>query len=709
MLRKTVASLSVVWALVASNPFEGIDTVKVFSESQKSQIQSALDPQLPIPTTLDSSRLAVLLEPGDYTDLELHVGYFTSVAGLGARPSDVKNGHVRIDTVGSNRGDTTTIFWRSVENMETNMTTHCSQGVSFRRILSDNFIHDTTTDAAGHGGGSGGFIADCFVRDDPTTNFAVGGQQYFVRNLRASALTSNTFNTLYLGCQGSQAAASDQVSYIDETPSVAEKPYIVKDSSGNWSLVKPTLRFNAQGPTFDQYGDPVTVQGESIDFSQIFIAKEGTTAAEINEQIAASKHILLAPYVYHLEDSIHLNRSGTVFLGLGLATLECADQKPCLVVGAVDDVRVAGITVVGAVESSNDAWVQVGDPASPYDGDAGLPTILSDIHFIVGYYRHNYVRASMQINNGHVLLDHSWSWRSDIDGAHGESRNGYEVHGDHVTTYGLFSEHHWQYSLAWYGNYGRNYFYQCETPWDAANGALEDWTQPESSTNTWRYWPAPNWYTIKPRCYYVDDAVTHFFGASVGAYSMEGGGCSSWCGCQATQALDTHIQVPSAPDVQLLRVTCWKNCGGGVQHCVNDGVSDPNWIVHTNWCNGHEVLGAVSGAQCSQSTGNCSAYMNSTGCRWTNSWSCPGQPLGSQGSAADDGTDGYDCCCNQGLWHTCGDLGSSGCDWTKQYSCPGEPTTSETVSPAASDGTLGYNCCCEQEYWKDWVTFPSVV
>merc|ERR1712136_308018 len=139
---------------------------------------------------------------------------------------------------------------------------------------------------------------------------------------------------------------------------------------------------------------------------------------------------------------------------------------------------------------------------------------------------------------------------------------------------------------------------------------------------------------------------------------------------------DTHIQVPNAPDVQLLRVTCWKNCGGGVQHCVNDGVSDPNWIVHTNWCNGNEVLGAVSG---------------------------------SQGSAADDGTHGYDCCCNQGLWHTCGDLGSSGCDWTKQYSCPGEPTTSETVSPAASDGTLGYNCCCEQEYWKDWVTFPSVV
>lgn len=164
---------------------------------------------------------------------------------------------------------------------------------------------------------------------------------------------------------------------------------------------------------------------------------------------------------------------------------------------------------------------------------------------------------------------------------------------------GFFSEHHWQYSLAWYGNYGLNYFYQCETPWDAGNGALQNWQAAESSSNPFRYWPAPNWYTIEPRCYYVHDAVTNFVGVGVGAYSMEGGGCSSWCGCQETQAVDTHIQVPNAVGVSLLRATCWKNCGGGVQHCVNTGKSDYGGVVHTNWCNGAEVSGAVSLSACS--------------------------------------------------------------------------------------------------------------
>jgi hypothetical protein len=602
------ALTSFLWLCITSaargtNPFDGIDTVKIFAPAQASEIQAALDPMLPIPDSVDGNRLAVFLEPGDYQNTELHVGYFSSVAGLGEKPTDVNNLRVRIDTEGSNRGDTTTIFWRSVENMESDVTSSCAQGIAFRRLLSNNFIHNSVTDAAGHGGGSGGFIADCFTRDGYGDNFAVGGQQYFVRNTKANQLKSTTFNTLFLGCEGTQAPASEEVAYIDQTPSVAEKPYVTKDSSGKWSLVKPKLRVNVQGPSFDSNGDPVGEQADSIDFSQVYIAKEGATAAEINSQIAAGKHIVLSPYVYRLEDSIQLSQSGTVFLGLGLATLECATGKPCLVMGAVDDVRVAGITVVGGVQTTNEVWVQIGDPNDLYEGDASKPSVMSDNHVIVGYYRNNSVHTTVQVNNGHVIVDHSWSWRSDIDGAHGESRNGFEVNGENVKAYGLFAEHHWQYSLAWYGNHGQSYFFQCETPWDAGNGALQNWQEPESSSNPWRHWPAPNWYTIKPRCYYVDDSVQNFLGVSAGAYSMEGGGCSKWCTCQDTQALDTHIQIPNTPGVSLLRATCWRNCGGGVQHCVNTGVSDlnPQEQVHTNWCNGNEMLGAISLDQCTGS------------------------------------------------------------------------------------------------------------
>merc|ERR1712232_393726 len=41
------------------------------------------------------------------------------------------------------------------------------------------------------------------------------------------------------------------------------------------------------------------------------------------------------------------------------------------------------------------------------------------------------------------------------------------------------------------------------------------------------------------------------------------------------------------------------------------------------------------------------SYCTSTGCGWTQDWSCPWQPAGKQGQAGDDGSVGYNCCCKQ--------------------------------------------------------------
>merc|ERR1719230_566209 len=48
----------------------------------------------------------------------------------------------------------------------------------------------------------------------------------------------------------------------------------------------------------------------------------------------------------------------------------------------------------------------------------------------------------------------------------------------------------------------------------------------------------------------------------------------------------------------------------------------------------------------------CVEYMQNTGCGWTKEYNCPGQPAGSKDAAGDDGSDGYKCCCLQGLWQT---------------------------------------------------------
>merc|ERR1712176_1473000 len=92
--------------------------------------------------------------------------------------------------------------------------------------------------------------------------------------------------------------------------------------------------------------------------------------------------------------------------------------------------------------------------------------------------------------------------------------------------------------------------------------------------------------------------------------------------------------------------------------------------------------------------------MTTAGCRWTLDYSCPDEPLGRHGHAADDGSLGYSCCCGDNLGSICSAyMASEGCDWTREYNCPGEPAGSK--GQAAHDGSVGWKCCCEQQYWRE--------
>merc|ERR1719436_290871 len=104
--------------------------------------------------------------------------------------------------------------------------------------------------------------------------------------------------------------------------------------------------------------------------------------------------------------------------------------------------------------------------------------------------------------------------------------------------------------------------------------------------------------------------------------------------------------------------------------------------------------------------------MQSTGCTWTRDYNCHGQQGGRIGSARQDGTLGFKCCCKFKLWKKparhnkvakqCRNyIGATGCGWTKQYSCPGQ--LGGTSGLARRDGTLGYKCCCKHKLWQ-----PSV-
>lgn len=111
------------------------------------------------------------------------------------------------------------------------------------------------------------------------------------------------------------------------------------------------------------------------------MATDSDTAATINAKLSAGLHLVLSPGIYNLEDSIQVNNANTVVLGLGIATLVSAAGKPCLIVGNVDGVRVAGILFqAGPVKSTT--LFQWG--TSSYAGNPAAPGVISDVFARVG-------------------------------------------------------------------------------------------------------------------------------------------------------------------------------------------------------------------------------------------------------------------------------------------------------------------------------------
>mmetsp|Transcript_775 Transcript_775/g.1922 ORF Transcript_775/g.1922 Transcript_775/m.1922 type:complete len:634 (-) Transcript_775:85-1986(-) len=78
----------------------------------------------------------------------------------------------------------------------------------------------------------------------------------------------------------------------------------------------------------------------------------------------------------------------------------------------------------------------------------------------------------------------------------------------------------------------------------------------------------------------------------------------------------------------------------------------------------------------------CSKYLDTVGCDWTKNHNCPGQPPGRIGQALDDGTPGFACCCEFGLW--------------KEANIDDEHLEVR-VCTASHGATLGGDACCGQD------------
>ncbi|MFJ7017039.1 RICIN domain-containing protein [Streptomyces sp. NPDC101117] len=519
--------------------------VAVFDPSMSaSAIQSKLNSifQQQETNQFGSQRQAVLFKPGSY-DADVNVGFYTQVSGLGLTPDAVTvNGAVHAEADWFPPQNATQNFWRGAENLSVNPAGGrdrwaVSQAAPYRRM---HLRGDIALDDGGWA--SGGLFADTKVdgRVDSGSQ-----QQWLTRNSQVGSWTGSNWNMVFVGSQGVPNTTFPAPPYttVAQSPVTREKPFLYVDGDNAYKVFVPAVRSGSSGVSWAN-GAP---SGTSLSLDTFHIVKPGASAASINAALAAGKNLLVTPGVYHLDQTLQVNRPGTVVLGLGLATFVPDNGVTAMKVADVDGVKVAGL-LFDAGTTNSPTLMEVGPANSSASHDAD-PTSLHDVYFRVGGAAVGKAATSLVINSDDVIGDHMWIWRGDHGNGIGWNSNtgdtGLIVNGDDVTAYGLFVEHYQKYQTIWNGNGGRTYFYQNEMPYDPPNQAA------------WM-----NGSTQGYAAYKVADSVT----------SHQAWGLGSYCFFNVNPGVTAEraIEAPNRPGVRFTSmVTVSLGGTGTIRHVVN--------------------------------------------------------------------------------------------------------------------------------------------
>lgn len=448
-----------------NHPFFG-ENVFIFNPAMDmSEIQILLDTifarQSARRSEFTTDRFALLFKPGQY-DLDVKLGYYMQIAGLGESPENVViKGAVRSNS----RGKSVLVnFWRAVENLtvipppDSTLIWGVSQAAPMRRVhIKGNMnLFDI-------GYASGGFLADSKI--DGTV--ASGPQQqWFTRNSQLGKWVGGNWNMMFVGVPDAPQEDWPEKPYttIEKTPLVREKPFLALTDKG--IVIKmPVLKMNSSGP-----GWVNNINDEKIlNLNKFYIVKPGTdNSGSINYALKKGKNLLFTPGIYSIDKPLKVTRKNTVIMGLGMPSLVPLNGNPVMEIADVDGVTVSGI-LLDAGEKKSEVLLQVGQAGSVKNHEIN-PSFLFDVFVRVGGPHEGSVTSAIVINSNNVIVDHIWLWRADHGNGVGWDKNrcanGLVVNGDGVTIYGLFNEHNQEYQTLWNGNGGRVYFYQSEMPYD---------------------------------------------------------------------------------------------------------------------------------------------------------------------------------------------------------------------------------------------------
>jgi len=571
--------------------------VLVFDPSMPTaDIQAAVDEiyAQQVDDEMGSGRWSLLFLPGTYgTDtepLQLKVGYYTEVAGLGAAPSDVRiTGKIEAynrclsDDPANPNCLALVNFWRTLSNLTLDISgtgqDGCRASANFWAVSQASSVRRLDVLAtegqpafslmdyctAGPQYASGGYIADS--RFGTVVNGTQ--QQWLTRNSVVGTWSNAVWNQVFAGVEGAPDDSTFPVppyTTIESTPVSREKPYLFVDGRGRYQVRVPEARTDTRGITWADGQTP----GRTLSLTDFYVAKPGDSVARINAQLAGGKNLLLTPGMYDVDRSIKVTRPRTVVLGLGLATLTSVDGATPLVVSDVPGVVVAGVTI-DAGEEESAALMVVGQGHQGHQGHghrsgAGRttdPITLNDVYFRVGGPHVGRTEVALRIEADDVLIDHTWVWRADhgvegfTEGVNGDTErwqtntaaNGVVVNGDRVTATGLFVEHFQQYNTVWNGEDGTVILYQNELAYDPPTQA------------DWQHDGVLGWAGYKV----ADDVQRH---------SLTGAGVYVFNQNNPSIVTTNGFEVPEQPGVRLHHVMTVNLSAGTIEHVVN-GVGGP--------------------------------------------------------------------------------------------------------------------------------------
>ncbi|MFC4588741.1 adenylyl cyclase [Sphaerisporangium corydalis] len=563
--------------------------VTIFDPSMPvSEIAATLDAAhtAQVDNEMGTTRHAYLFKPGTYgtaeNPLQIKVGYYTEIAGLGASPTDVViNGKVEVYNRCLENGGTSNClalvnFWRTLSNLSININAAgqdgcrssanfwaVSQAVSMRRLnISGGTLSLMDYCTAGPQYASGGFIADSKLPS--VTNGSQ--QQWLTRNTEVAGWSNGVWNQVFSGVVGApDEAAFPNPPYttLDTTPVSREKPYLFVDAQGRYNVRVPAAQKNTRGVTWANGMTP----GRTLPISDFFVAKPSDSVRVINSQLARGKHLLLTPGVYDIARSIEVDRPDTVVLGIGHATLTAVNGSTPLDVADVPGAVIAGVTIDAGLQKSP-VLLRVGRSHGRDDHGRGddhgrrpgsnNPTTLSDVYFRVGGPHVGKADTALEVNSDNVLIDHTWVWRAD-HGVEGFTdtqrwntnigRYGAVINGDHVTATGLFVEHFQRYNTVWNGDDGTTILYQNELPYDPPTQA--DWMNGS-----------------------VEGYAGYKVGNRVKTHKLYGAGVYVFNQNNPAIHTENGFEVPATPGVKLHHIMTVNLSAGIIDHVVN-GVGDP--------------------------------------------------------------------------------------------------------------------------------------